>query len=185
MLWPTVIGCPLASDFELSSHAVFDSPYIFSISINNQNQKKNMASVPFDFLIQSLETKHYLQLVFSSGQLRAIDGIVVAREQCIRCNSRYSDLGKELPYAPVFTLAPMRGGDAPRLTDMTVMQKVRLSLLLYSDAVIVSFDAFKAVGQIRVTDSFDIALSENGGMAGFIFRNHLAEYIAEKIESNV
>jgi hypothetical protein len=182
MLWPSIIGSTVLTSPKSTSQIDLDSPYVFSIHIEEEgNRTQSLVGIPYDFLIEDIETKHYLQLVFRSGKLCSVDGLAIRKERCIAYNSPYSELGTEISQMLLFAVVPLTRGDVPRLMNSTIAQKTKISIRLYIDTVVISFDDFNIAGQLRMADGFDVAITENGSLAALIFRNHLADYISTVI----
>ena len=182
MLWPIVVVDSAKNRVDSCGRPVLDSPYIFSIHIEEKSQQeKSQPGVRFDFLIEGLKTSHYFQLAFCSGKFFSIDGLIIRREQCISYSSHYSSLCDALLGRPVFSVVPIAKGDVPALSGSTVTQKVSLSVHLYTDAVVISFDDFNTANRFRLADEIEVAVAENGALAALIFHNQLSDYVRAKI----
>lgn len=179
MLWLSVIHGMAPPKLSSTSRADPNTPYVFSVCI--EGEVNSFPGGSYDFLIEGTNTKHYLQVRVLSGRIYSIDGLVVRKEQCAAYDSPYSEIGDELPEIPLFTLVPIAGGEAPRLSNSTVTQKTDVSISLYSDAVIISFDRFNIDTRFPVAEGCDVATSADGFLAALIFRDHLAELVMQKL----
>jgi hypothetical protein len=175
MLWLSTIPTGVPSNLQSPSRVDADGPYPFSVYVDGEARLLNANR--YDFLVEGVETGHYLELGVLSGRLHSIHGIGVGKGECVAYDAPYSEVGEESPEAALFTLLPIAGGDAPQVGNSSVKQNTDISISLYSDAVVVLFDRFSIAKRFRIAEGVEAGTSADGLLAALIFRDHLVEPI--------
>lgn len=176
MLWLEVLqGSSCAGPF--TCRVATDSPYVFSVYIDEEARVGGGHGNSYDFLIEGEDTKHYLQLGLRSGRIQSIDGMVIAQEQCTVYDSRYTHLGVTQEDAPLFAPVPLAQDREVRLSGSTISQRTKVSLCVYLDAVLFSFDRFYGDVRIPLAHELDVLVSTSGLLAGLLFCGRTADEV--------
>jgi hypothetical protein len=152
-----------------------DSPYPFSAYIHEKrDEARQAAGYSFHFLIEGEDTKHYLEVGLRAGRVQSIDGLALDKGQCAVYDSPYTEMGAPEVGASAFSVVPLPQGEPAALSGSTIKQKTKVSLSLYHDAVLFSFDRFSGDRTVPLAPGFGALVSTSGLLAGLLFRGPVA-----------
>ncbi len=183
MLWLQLLkGLPRA---ELSTcYVPTDSPYPLSVYIREEGGADRARGVypnHYHFLIEGEDTTHYLELGLRGGNLLSIDVLGIDRGQCDVYDSSYTEVDDPEADASVFSLVPLPQDGQAELSGSAIKQKTKVSLCVYRDAVLYSFDRFTGDRRIPLAPGCDALLSTHRLLAGFVFRASVADEVKAKV----
>ncbi len=181
MLWLTLADSSAKSDSLPNCRVLADTPYVFSLQLVHERGRPIAMSLPaFDFQLEGSSRGPVVQLIICGGRIQAIDGLVFRRTQITNYQSRHSATENTIDHVPLLGLIPVAHGQAPVVTGNTVVQNAIVTIQAYEDALVFSFDDFKAAFATLVAKDFAMGVSAEGYLGSFIFFGSLAKEILSK-----
>lgn len=181
MLWPILL---LGVGERAAPVACLDdaTPYAFAVQLWRDGGTDRPKAIAYDLLVEDAKSGHYLQMTFLDNRLATVDGVVVRQSSIVTAAAPYSlSTTKECTTDALFGFVPIAVGKPPTLHGSTVKQDAKISVDIYSDAVVYSFDEFAKLEGIVLTEGVCVEVAASGCLAGLVFSGEIARELKARL----